>query len=293
MEKYVRYYIASGSLTAMYTLCVGYGVDTKGEYIVNLSTDPKTAVEKAMDYVNKSGDTDPLDTSYADESLNDIIRRNQDQIEADNLRRKEKNLANWIVTSLEVLFNGKNPFDKIWSGGHVIDHAPLDHMSQESINYWAGLTEYKSDIHEAMSNICKPKVIYIPKNANKHFSSVGDKVTVKAFVLSLDRYENDFGYNNYSVKIKYITENGERLVTNGGCGTKFNQAMCDSVNTWVELEATIKAHNEFTPTISYEEICEKTGEYLYKEKDGDKTWNTTSLIRPKLIESVTQDEEVA
>jgi hypothetical protein len=293
MEKYVRYYIASGSLTAMYTLCVGYGVDTKGEYIVNLSIDPKTAVEKAMDYVNKSGDTYPLDTSYADESLNDIIRRNQDQIEADNLRRKEENLANWIVNSQEVLFSDKNPFDKIYSGGRVVDHAPLDHMSQESINYWAGLTKYKSVIHEAMSNICKPKAIYIPKNANKHFGSVGDKVTVKAFVLSLDHYENDFGYNNYSVKIKYITENGERLVTNGGSGTKFNQAMCDSVHTWVELEATIKAHNEFTPTVGYEEICEKTGEYIYKEKDGDKTWNTTSLIRPKIIESVTQAEEVA
>ena len=293
MEKYVRYYIASGSLTAMYTLCVGYGVDTKGEYIVNLSIDPKTAVEKAMDYVNKSGDTYPLDTSYADESLNDIIRRNQDQIEADNLRRKEENLANWIVNSQEVLFSDKNPFDKIYSGGRVVDHAPLDHMSQESINYWAGLTKYKSVIHEAMSNICKPKAIYIPKNANKHFGSVGDKVTVKAFVLSLDHYENDFGYNNYSVKMKYITENGERLVTNGGSGTKFNQAMCDSVHTWVGLEATIKAHNEFTPTVGYEEICEKTGEYIYKEKDGDKTWNTTSLIRPKLIESVTQDEEVA
>jgi hypothetical protein len=293
MEKYVQYYIASGSLTAMYTLCVGYGVDTKGEYIVNLSIDPKTAVEKAMDYVNKSGDTYPLDTSYADESLNDIIRRNQDQIEADNLRRKEENLANWIVNSQEVLFSDKNPFDKIYSGGRVVDHAPLDHMSQESINYWAGLTKYKSVIHEAMSNICKPKAIYIPKNANKHFGSVGDKVTVKAFVLSLDHYKNDFGYNNYSVKMKYITENGERLVTNGGSGTKFNQAMWDSVHTWVELEATIKAHNEFTPTVGYEEICEKTGEYIYKEKDGDKTWNTTSLIRPKLIESVTQDEEVA
>jgi len=146
MEKYVRYYIASGSLTAMYTLCVGYGVDTKGEYIVNLSTDPKTAVEKAMDYVNKSGDTYPLDTSYADESLNDIIRRNQDQIETDNLRRKEKNLANWIVTSKELISQGKNPFDKIWSNGHVVGHYFLDDMSQESIDYWANLTEYKSEI---------------------------------------------------------------------------------------------------------------------------------------------------
>jgi hypothetical protein len=151
----------------------------------------------------------------------------------------------------------------------------LIYMSQESINYWANLTEYKSEVHEAVSNVCKPNAIYIPKNANKHFGSVGDKVTVKAFVLNQDHYENDFGYNNYSVKIKYITESGERLVTNGGDGTKFNQAMFDAVNTWVELEATIKNHNEFTP------------------EDSDKTWNTTSLIRPKLIKVFGQDQEVA
>jgi hypothetical protein len=269
------YYISSGELTAMYTLNFGHGVHESGDYIVNLSTDAETAVKKAMDYVNTQGDIYPLDTSYADVSLNDIIRRNQEQIEIDNLRRKQDNIANWIVTSMEVISQGKNPFDKIYANGRVIGHASFDNMSQESINYWANLTEYKSEVHEAVSNVCKPNAIYIPKNANKHFGSVGDKVTVKAFVLNQDHYENDFGYNNYSVKIKYITENGERLVTNGGDGTKFNQAMFDAVNTWVELEATIKNHNEFTP------------------EDSDKTWNTTSLIRPKLIKVFGQDQEVA
>ena len=291
--KELTYYISSGELTAMYTLCLGYGHDSKGDYIVNLSTDPKKAVSKAMKYVKKANDIYPLNISYADESLNDIIRRNQDQVEADNLRRKEENLANWIVTSKELISQGKNPFDKIWSYGHVVGHYFLDDMSQESINYWANLTEYKSEIHEAISNICKPQAIYIPKNANKHFGSVGDKVTVKAFVLSQDHYKNNFGYDNYSVKIKYITENGERLVTNGGDETKFNEAIWNSVNTWVELEATVKTHNEFTPKVDYTEVCERTGEYIHKEKDGDKTWNTTSLIRPKLIKVFEKESEVA
>jgi 5-methylthioribose kinase len=76
------YYISSGELTAMYTLNFGHGVHESGDYIVNLSTDAETAVKKAMDYVNAQGDIYPLDTSYADVSLNDIIRRNQEQIEA-------------------------------------------------------------------------------------------------------------------------------------------------------------------------------------------------------------------
>ena len=291
--KELTYYISSGELTAMYTLCLGYGHDPKGDHIVNLSTDSQKAVRKAMEYVEKANDIYPLETSYADVSLNEIVRREQEQIEADNLKRKEENIANWIVASKELISQGKNPFAKIYAGGLVIDHAPISKMSQESINYWANLTEYKSEIHEAMSNICKPKAIYIPANANKHFGSVGDKVTVKAFVLSQDHYENSFGYNNYSVKIKYITEDGERLVTNGGDETKFNEAIWDSVNTWVELEATVKSHNKFTPKIDYTEVCEKTGQLIDKEKDGDKTWNTTSLIRPKLIKVFEKESEVA
>jgi hypothetical protein len=232
-----------------------------------------------MDYVNAQGDIYPLDTSYADVSLNDIVRRNQEQIEADNLRRKEENIANWIVTSMEVISQGKNPFAKIYASGHVIDHAPISRMSQESINYWAGLTEYKSDIHEAVSNLCKPNAIYIPANANKHLGSVGDKVTVKAMIIYQDTFESDYGYGSYIRKVKYVTENGERLVTKGADTTKFNQAIFqetdDQLHVWVELEATIKNHNEFTP------------------EDSDKTWNTTSLIRPKLIKVFGQDREVA
>ena len=273
------YYISSGELTAMYTLNFGYGAHESGDYIVNLSTDAETAVKKAMDYVNTQGDIYPLDTSYADVSLNDIIRRNQEQIEADNLRRKEENIANWIVTSMEVISQGKNPFAKIYASGHVIDHAPISRMSQESINYWASLTEYKSDIHEAMSNLCKPNAIYIPANANKHLGSVGDKVTVKAMIIYQDTFESDYGYGSYIRKVKYVTENGERLVTKGADTTKFNQAIFqetdDQLHVWVELEATIKNHNEFTP------------------EDSEKTWNTTSLIRPKLVKVFGQEQEVA
>ncbi len=276
----LTYYISSGELTAMYTLCLGYGHDPKGDYIVNLSTEPQKAVRKAMEYVEKTNDIYPLETSYADVSLNEIVRREQEQIEADNLKRKEENIANWIVASKELISQGKNPFAKIYAGGLVIDHAPISKMSQESINYWANLTEYKSEIHKAISNICKPKAIYIPANANKHFATVGEKVTVKAMIVDQDWFENPYGYgNDYIRKVKYVTENGERLVTKGSDTTKFNEAIFqetdDQLHMWVELEATVKSHNEFTP------------------EDSDKTWNTTSLIRPKLITVFEKESEVA
>jgi hypothetical protein len=289
MKTEKKYYISSGDLTAMYTLCFGYGHDSKGDYIVNLSIDAETAIKKAIDYVNAESDIYPLDTSYADISLNDIIRRDQEQIEAEKLRKKEENLAKWTERSLQLIKDGYSPFDKEYSdsygmGGYesstLLGHEKIVDIKQESINYWASLVEFKSVVHEEMHKACKPLAINIPANANKHFGTVGEKVIIKAMIIDQDWYENEYGYgNDYIRKIKYVTENGERLVTKGADTTKFNEAIFqateDQIHMWVEIEATVKTHNEFTP------------------HDSDKTWNTTSLIRPKLIKVFGQEQEVA
>jgi len=289
MKTEKKYYISSGDLTAMYTLCFGYGHDSKGDYIVNLSIDAETAIKKAIDYVNAESDIYPLDTSYADISLNDIIRRDQEQIEAEKLRKKEENLAKWTERSLQLIKDGYSPFDKEYSdsygmGGYesstLIGHEKISDIKQESINYWASLVEFKSVVHEEMHKACKPLAINIPANANKHYGTVGEKVIIKAMIIDQDWYENEYGYgNDYIRKIKYVTENGERLVTKGADTTKFNEAIFqateDQIHMWVEIEATVKTHNEFTP------------------HDSDKTWNTTSLIRPKLIKVFGQEQEVA
>jgi len=289
MKTEKKYYISSGDLTAMYTLCFGYGHDSKGDYIVNLSIDAETAIKKAIDYVNAESDIYPLDTSYADISLNDIIRRDQEQIEAEKLRKKEENLAKWTERSLQLIKDGYSPFNKEYSdsygmGGYesstLLGHEKIVDIKQESINYWASLVEFKSVVHEEMHKACKPLAINIPANANKHFGTVGEKVIIKAMIIDQDWYENEYGYgNDYIRKIKYVTENGERLVTKGADTTKFNEAIFqateDQIHMWVEIEATVKTHNEFTP------------------HDSDKTWNTTSLIRPKLIKVFGQEQEVA
>lgn len=289
MKTEKKYYISSGELTAMYTLCFGYGHDSKGDYIVNLSIDAETAIKKAIDYVNAESDIYPLDTSYADISLNDIIRRDQEQIEAEKLRKKEENLAKWTERSLQLIKDGYSPFNKEYSdsygmGGYesstLLGHEKIVDIKQESINYWASLVEFKSVVHEEMHKACKPLAINIPANANKHFGTVGEKVIIKAMIIDQDWYENEYGYgNDYIRKIKYVTENGERLVTKGADTTKFNEAIFqateDQIHMWVEIEATVKTHNEFTP------------------HDSDKTWNTTSLIRPKLIKVFGQEQEVA
>ena len=272
------YYLSSGKETAMYTLrfCPDPD-DICSNYICNLSTDADKAIQKA---IKKIADSPfPLDTSYADVSLREIVRRKQEQIELDNQRRKEENIAKWIETSHDLIAEGYSPFDKKYRdsygmGGYesssFVGHEKIVDLNQNKINYWASLTEFKSVIHEKMHNACKPLAIYIPENANKHFSNIGEKVTVKAMIIDNEFYENEYGYgNHYIKKVKYVTENGERLVTKGADTTKFNEDIFqkteDQLHMWVELEATVKSHNEFTP------------------EDGDVTWKTTSLIRPKLV----------
>lgn len=272
------YYLSSGKETAMYTLrfCPDPD-DTYSNYICNLSTDADKAIQKAITRI--ANDPYPLDTSYADVSLREILRRNQEQIELDNQRKWEENIAKWTERSLELIKDGYSPFDKEYSdsygmGGYesstLLGHEKIVDIKQESINYWSSLVEFKSVVHEEMHKACKPLAINIPANANKHFGTVGEKVIIKAMIIDQDWYENEYGYGNDFVrKVKYVTENGERLVTKGADTTKFNESIFqeteDQLHMWVELEATIKSHNEFTPV------------------DSDTTWKTTSLIRPKLI----------
>jgi len=272
-----HYFLSSGDKTAMFTLRFAIDHDVDSQYICNLSTDSEKAIKKAQEII--SNEPYPLNISYADTNLAEILKRNKEQIEADNKKRKEENIAAWVIGSKELIEAGKNPFGKIYSNfgdGSVKDYQLIKNMNQQSINYWASLTEYKSEIHKAMHEVCKPKLIDVPLNANKHFSNIAEKVNVKAMVLEQDYYEDYFGY---TLKVKYITENGEKLITKSSSTTKFTSDIFEKIDNethmWVEIEAKIKSHNSF---------------YVEESK---KTWNTTSLIRPKLIKVFDKQKEVA
>jgi hypothetical protein len=85
-------------LTAMYTLNFGHGVHESSYHVTNLSTDAETAVKKAMALCQES-DIPLNNTSYvSDSSLNDIDRRNQEQIDAVK-PDKEENIARAIEIS--------------------------------------------------------------------------------------------------------------------------------------------------------------------------------------------------
>lgn len=264
------FFLSSGDKTAMFTLRFCPDPSSyESKFICNLSTDSQKAIDKALTEIAYS--EYPLDTSYADTTLAEIIRRNQEQIEADNERRKQENLTAWVERSLDLIAEGKNPFKAIYDsssfdgayGSRPVGYQPLPTLQRE-INYWATLTECKSPVHEAMHNLYKDQFVALPENLNKHFSTVGEKVTVRAMVLDFDMYENPYTYNGYILKVRYITENGERLITKGNADTKFNESIENvGVEQWVELDATVKSHNEFTD-------------------EEDKVWKTTSLIRPKL-----------
>jgi hypothetical protein len=79
------------------------------------------------------------------------------------------------------------------------------------------------------------------------------KVLLKPCFLSNTGHENEYGYgNDYLRNLKDVTDNGERLVTKAMLTLlSLMQAIWlatdDQLHVWVEFEATVKSHYEFTP----------------------------------------------
>ena len=88
-----KFYISYGKKVAMYTLWTDHPRWDKAQFIQNLSNDPKEAVKKAYILAEQYGEkTDSVDISETKMSLNEITRRNQEQIAIDEEKTKKENI---------------------------------------------------------------------------------------------------------------------------------------------------------------------------------------------------------
>ena len=301
------YYISTGSGNKMYTLRHFYSHPTvryDGDYYVTtLCVDSDRAIEKAREYLKKKyADIDKTphlrvpDIKLDLDEITRSKRRSVDEIEATRMReaivsgiiagiKKKKKDEEWRLNANKKLDSGWFPFKHSKQSDYEYamskNWLKIEDMNIFDINYWASLTEYKSDVHERLSEMCKPFSRYIPKNKNKHFGNVGDKkVKVKAMIISKE--ECDYGYGD-SLNVKYITEEGHKLTTHGSVNSVFNKSISEDyeICDWIEFEATIKAHNSFDP--SEDSTWDFGRKIVFKEGDGKVVYKTTKLIRPKLI----------
>lgn len=304
------FYISTGEKNKLFTLkSVKADAVTKwvkGDFITSterheivLSADPDKAIEKAKAYLEEIYPNEEklpklLTDAVLDAELSPITRRTKEEIELEKEREKmkivigaalRKGLAfrEWSHKAHKRMDEGRNPFD-----GYNIDDMPL-----VDINYSAKLKNFKSDVHKRFSEICKSLARHIPENANKHLGVVGEKTKIRAMLLDHDNIDTAYGMN---LKLKWIAENGERFITNGSVGSVFNKKIYDEyldidhlvdngpklpLDRFVEIEATIKAHNSFDP--SEDSTWDFGRKIVFKEGDGKVIYKTTKLIRPKLI----------
>lgn len=292
-----NYYISTGELNRMYTLWFK-GIKRDG-FITNLSTDPQEAVQKAKDIISQEHPdwcakkiAEELDAYITEYTLDEIIHRNQEQIIADAEAKKQANIDKWIKRSLLMLEEGiYNPFGKYTDKFGVPQYYELKDLSQSDINYWCNLQEFKSPVHEAMSEYCKKLgFVEIIKNANKHFGNVGDKkVRVRVQFVSMNSSESPFGYHQMQDKFKFHTEDGARINWSTTSWTASSNVLSvyDENNQyvreltegdWITIEGTIKRHINFQPT---EYLDLDNGKTI--EKKSDKIYKSTVMIRVKKV----------
>jgi hypothetical protein len=281
----------------MYTLWFK-GIKRDG-FITNLSTDPQEAVQKAKDIISQEHPdwcakkiAEELDAGITEYTLDEIIHRNQEQIIADAEAKKQANIDKWIKRSLLMLEEGiYNPFGKYTDKFGVPQYYELKDLSQSDINYWCNLQEFKSPVHEAMSEYCKKLgFVEIIKNANKHFGNVGDKkVRVRVQFVSMNSSESPFGYHQMQDKFKFHTEDGARINWSTTSWTASSNVLSvyDENNQyvreltegdWITIEGTIKRHINFQPT---EYLDLDNGKTI--EKKSDKIYKSTVMIRVKKV----------
>ena len=292
-----NYYISTGALDRMYTLWFR-GIKRDG-FITNLSTDPEEAVQKAKDIIFQEHPdwcakkiAEELNTDVTEYTLDEIIHRNQEQIIADAEAKKQANIQKWIQRSLLMLEAGiYNPFGKYTDKFGVPQYYELKDLSQSDINYWCNLKEFKSPVHEAMSEYCKKLgFVEIIKNANKHFGNVGDKkVRVRVQFISMNSSESPFGYHQMQDKFKFHTEDGARINWSTTSWTASSNVLSvyDENNQyvreltegdWITIEGTVKKHINFQPT---EYLDLDNGKTI--EKKSDKIYKSTVMIRVKKV----------
>ena len=283
-----KFYIHYGQKVAMYTLWADHPRWDKAQYIQNLSNDPKEAVKKAYILAEQYGEKpDDVDISETKMSLNEITRRNQEQIAIDEEKRKKENIENWLQRSLFLLEKNKNPFQTsdlgFWAQGNIDprdkhifepDHyESLENLSLKDINYWGTLGTFKSEVHKKMHEHCKPLVADLVPNKNIHFGNVGDKkVRVRVQFISVEVVDNPYSYNehDYISKFRFNTEDGARItarVNSNNAGNFANKTYDQrrQEGDWLTIEGTIKEHNVFEP-------------------EAGVVYNTTRMIRLKLID---------
>lgn len=228
--------ISTGRTNAMFTLRETYQT-TKGVasfYLVNLSTNPDEAFEKATAWSKSSGIELYTTRHDLDEQLREIERMLDGMSIAEKkaLEAAEKKAlkdAQWDEYLHECLAKGVYPFGA--HKGMKFADAPRSYIT------WILTTEFEVEsrmwhVQEAVT-VCSNLVLPSP-DPDMIAGTVGKREVFQVQVIKVGGYSSQFGWVNV---ITMINEFGACLVSKG--------AFCAEVGEFLNIKGTVKEHTMY------------------------------------------------
>lgn len=233
-------FISYGEKKSMYTLWVIHkevvtakngmqktNMDTF--YVKNLSTNKEAAIEKAVDYASKHG-IEFVSTTNADVLLNEIERRNAEEIAQDKAKREEEakqaeirqeEERNRIIEENVIIFEDHFQSNKFTFGKyHSKEFSEVMEIDPQYIKYI--LSKNPDCPYQYPTNItlmCINSLYYYvqengypesPYDNSEYVGIVGDKLVTKVHVMGKTPIDGRFGLKYL---YKFIDEGGNLIVT--------------------------------------------------------------------------------
>lgn len=178
----------------------------------------------------------------------------------------KKGLAN-CIRGAKNYWDPREPDDDIAKGSF----AYIETMQPKEICRWKNKKTFKNQVEKNIAKTVEVLGRHIPMNANKHIGKTGEKTKVNAILLEWEIIEGGYGPQ---LKLKWITQDGKRFITNGSIDSLFNKKI-----SYEYLANNPRINNTPLPLDKFIVIDATVKEHLTFDK-GKKTYNSSRLIRP-------------
>jgi len=180
----------------------------------------------------------------------------------------KKGLAN-CIRGARNHFDPREPDDDIYEGSWSV----IETIQPKEICRWKNKKIFKNEVEKNIAKTVEVLGRHIPMNANKHIGKTGEKTKVKAMLLEWEIIEGGYGLQ---LKLKWITEDGKRFITNGALDSSFNKKI-----SYEYLADNPRIKETLLPLDKFVVINATVKEHLTFEK-GKKIYKSSRLIRPKI-----------
>lgn len=236
-------FISTGEKTAMYTLRVmcevrhPQGAYLKDYFVRNLSTDKKTANEKAHYFSDEMGVPLKSDATF---DLNEIKRRKAEEIAAD--REEQERVERQRIEDINMKTVEALECDVFLVGKYTGETPHEVAIAHEDIDYLKWFARQASDINDGYfdkfnisANIAKNWIDENPQSESEYVGEEGEK---RKFKVRINMVRTIDAFRSVTYLFEMNDEEGNIIKT----FSKAKGMMNAPKKEWITIEATVKKH---------------------------------------------------